>query len=59
MPVETDYLIAGEVPSSYLNALNENMASDEMKQFQNTIQPFYDYLTMNTGFKIDTLRSLL
>lgn len=60
MPVETDYLIAGQVPtcSSYQNALNEYMASDEMKKFQNSIQPFYDYLTVNTGVKIDSVHVL-
>lgn len=56
-PVGMDYLIAGQVPTcpSFENASKEYMASDEMKQFENSVQPIYDYLTINTGTTIDNL----
>lgn len=53
----TDHLIAGQVPTcpSYQNALNQYMASEEMRQFENSIQPMYDYLTINTGTEINNM----
>lgn len=55
MPVSMDHLIAGEVPSclSYENAKAQYMASDEMEEFENSVQPFYEYLTLKTGVLID------
>lgn len=60
MTYSMDYLIAGGVPTcpSYQNALIKYMASDEMKQFENFIQPFYDYITIQSGTKVDSLQAL-
>lgn len=57
MPVSMDYLIAGQVPTcpSYQNALNQFMASDEMRKFEKSIQPIYDYLTLNTLTQVNNL----
>lgn len=56
MPVESDFLIAGDVPttcSSYQKAYNEYMTSVEIQEFEESIQPIYDYLTEKTGAKIN------
>lgn len=61
MPVTMDYLIAGQVPPcpSYQNASNRYMASEEIKSFENSVQPIYDYLTTNTGTAIKDLYLLM
>lgn len=61
MPVTMDHLIASQVPTcpSYQNALNQYMVSDEIKQFDNSIQPIYDYLSAKTGIKINDVYLLM
>lgn len=61
MPVSEDYLIAGQVPAcpAYQNAFNQYMVSDELRQFESSIQPIYDYLTINTGVAVQDLYTLL
>lgn len=61
MPVSMDYLIAGQVPQcpAYQKGMGEYVVSDDMNQFQNSIQPFYDYLTEKTGVVIQDFVTLL
>lgn len=61
-PTTTDYLLAGGVPSpcpAYENAYNNYLASAEMLRYGQWIQPFYDYLSANTGSVVNSYISVL
>lgn len=61
-PASLDYITGGSLPPcpSYENALNAYMASAEVKKFEESVQqPFYDYLTAQTGVAISNPTNLL
>lgn len=50
--VSYDYLISGGVPTNcpaYYNAYNAYLQSPQIKQFDDSIQSVYDYLTTSLG----------
>ncbi|KAG4068617.1 hypothetical protein HA402_004958 [Bradysia odoriphaga] len=57
VPANTDYLVAAVIPNctSYQNATDRYLASDEMKEYLNSIQPIFDKLTLHSGSNISDL----
>lgn len=55
LPENIDYITGGSLPKcrSYEEAYKAYLASDEMKEFEQSIQPIYDYLTANIGIVVD------
>lgn len=60
-PVDTDYLIAGSVPtscSSYQTAYANYLQSTEFLSVQAKAQPYYDLISVKMGVPVNSLMDL-